>query len=59
MVLMKMEKTISGPILGKRAAELQEQSRDMPPQNPENAPKTPFLHIQDPHINFSKAQYFN
>ena len=20
--------------------------RDMPPQNPENAPKTPFLHLQ-------------
>ena len=36
----------SGPILGKRAAALLEQSRGMPSQNPENAQKLHFCTIQ-------------
>ena len=41
-----------GPILGKRAAALLEQSRGMPPQNPENAQKFHFCTIQKSQFDF-------
>ena len=42
----------SGPILGKQAATLLEQSRGMPPQNPENAQKFHLCKIQKSQFDF-------